>query len=61
MDIFLQLTLSGLSQGAIFALIALSLTVVYRATTIYPLSRSMRELRIYMEGIADLHGGNCGS
>ncbi|MBL94407.1 MAG: branched-chain amino acid ABC transporter permease [Magnetovibrio sp.] len=31
---FLQLTLSGLSQGAIFALIALSLTVVYRATTI---------------------------
>ena len=34
MDIFLQLTLSGLSQGAIFALIALSLTVVYRATTI---------------------------
>jgi len=34
MEIFLQLTLSGLSQGAIFALIALSLTVVYRATTI---------------------------
>ncbi len=34
MDIFLQLTISGLSQGAIFALIALSLTVVYRATTI---------------------------
>ncbi len=31
---FLQLTLSGLSQGAIYALIALSLTVVYRATTI---------------------------
>ena len=31
---FLQLTLSGLSQGAIYALIALSLTVIYRATTI---------------------------
>ena len=31
---FLQLTLSGLMQGAIYALIALSLTVVYRATTI---------------------------
>ena len=31
---FLQLTLSGLSQGAIYALIALSLTVVYKATTI---------------------------
>jgi len=31
---FLQLTLSGLSQGAIYALIALSLTVVFRATTI---------------------------
>ena len=32
--LFLQLTLSGLQQGAIYALIALSLTVVYRATTI---------------------------
>ena len=31
---FLQLTISGLSQGAIYALIGLSLTVVYRATTI---------------------------
>jgi branched-chain amino acid transport system permease protein len=31
---FLQLTLSGLSQGAIYALIALSMTVVFRATTI---------------------------
>ena len=31
---FLQLALSGLMQGAIYALIALSLTVVYRATTI---------------------------
>ncbi|BCH35753.1 branched-chain amino acid ABC transporter permease [Mesorhizobium sp. L-8-10] len=31
---FLQLTLSGASQGAIYALIALSLTVVYRSTTI---------------------------
>ena len=31
---FLQLTLSGFAQGAIYALIALSLTVVYRATTI---------------------------
>ena len=31
---FLQLTLSGLSQGAIYALIGLSLTVVYKATTI---------------------------
>ena len=31
---FVQLTLSGLSQGAIYALIGLSLTVVYRATTI---------------------------
>ena len=30
----LQLTLSGISQGAIYALIALSMTVVYRATTI---------------------------
>lgn len=30
----LQLTISGLAQGAIYALIALSLTVVYRATTI---------------------------
>jgi len=29
-----QLTISGLAQGAIYALIALSLTVVYRATTI---------------------------
>ena len=31
---FLQLTLSGIAQGAIYALIALSMTVVYRATTI---------------------------
>ncbi len=31
---FLQLTLSGFSQGAIYALIALSMTVVFRATTI---------------------------
>ncbi|MDE0727338.1 MAG: branched-chain amino acid ABC transporter permease [Alphaproteobacteria bacterium] len=31
---FLQLTLSGLSQGAIYGLIALSMTVVFRATTI---------------------------
>jgi len=31
---FLQLTVSGLAQGAIYALIALSLTVVYRATTV---------------------------
>jgi branched-chain amino acid transport system permease protein len=31
---FLQLTLSGLAQGAIYALIALSMTVVYKATTI---------------------------
>jgi branched-chain amino acid transport system permease protein len=30
----LQLTLSGVTQGALYALIALSLTVVYRATTI---------------------------
>lgn len=30
----LQLTLSGITQGALYALIALSLTVVYRATTI---------------------------
>ena len=30
----LQLTISGLSQGAIYALVALSLTVVYRSTTI---------------------------
>ena len=30
----LQLTISGIAQGAIYALIALSLTVVYRATTI---------------------------
>lgn len=30
----MQLTISGLSQGAIYALIALSLTVVFRATTI---------------------------
>lgn len=29
-----QLTLSGLSQGAIYALVALSMTLVYRATTI---------------------------
>ena len=34
MDIFFQLALSGLKEGALFALIALSLTVVYRATTI---------------------------
>lgn len=31
---FLQLTLGGLSQGAIYALVALSLTVVYRSTTV---------------------------
>jgi len=31
---FLQLSISGLSQGAIYALVALSLTVVYRSTTI---------------------------
>ena len=31
---FLQLALSGLAQGAIYALIALSMCVVYRATTI---------------------------
>ncbi len=30
----LQLTISGIAQGAIYALIALSLTVVFRATTI---------------------------
>lgn len=30
----LQLTLSGLTQGALYALIALSLTVLFRATTI---------------------------
>lgn len=30
----LQLSLSGITQGALYALIALSLTVVYRATTI---------------------------
>lgn len=30
----MQLTVSGLSQGAIYALIALSLTVVFRATTV---------------------------
>ena len=30
----LQLTLSGLAQGAIYGLIALSMTVVYRATTV---------------------------
>ncbi len=34
MTFFLQLTLSGLMLGAIYALIALSLTIVYRATTI---------------------------
>jgi len=32
--LFLQLSLSGFSQGAIYALVALSLTVVFRATTI---------------------------
>lgn len=31
---FLQLTISGMSQGAIYALVALSMTVVYRSTTI---------------------------
>lgn len=31
---FLQLVVSGISQGAIYALVALSLTLVYRATTI---------------------------
>ncbi len=31
---FLQLTLSGLAQGAIYALVALSMCVVYRATTV---------------------------
>lgn len=30
----MQLTISGMSQGAIYALVALSLTVVYRSTTI---------------------------
>ena len=30
----LQLTVSGISQGAIYALVALSMTVLYRATTI---------------------------
>lgn len=34
MYFFLQLTLSGLAQGAIYGLIALSMTVVYRATTV---------------------------
>ena len=34
MAFLLQLTLSGLMLGAIYALIALSLTIVYRATTI---------------------------
>ena len=34
MTFFLQLTLSGIMLGAIYALIALSLTIVYRATTI---------------------------
>jgi branched-chain amino acid transport system permease protein len=32
--VLLQLVLSGISQGAIYALVALSLTLVYRATTI---------------------------
>lgn len=31
---FMQLTISGISQGAIYALLALSLTVIYRSTTI---------------------------
>jgi len=31
---FLQLTVSGVAQGAIYALIALSMTVIFRATTI---------------------------
>ena len=31
---FLQLALSGLAQGAIYALVALSMCVVYRATTV---------------------------
>lgn len=31
---FMQLTIAGMSQGAIYALIALSLTVIYRSTTI---------------------------
>lgn len=30
----MQLTISGISQGAIYALLALSLTVIYRSTTI---------------------------
>lgn len=30
----MQLTLSGVSQGAIYALVALSLTIVYRGTTV---------------------------
>lgn len=31
---FMQLTLSGIAQGGLYALIALSLTVIYRSTTI---------------------------
>ena len=30
----MQLTLSGIAQGALYALVALSLTVIYRSTTI---------------------------
>jgi branched-chain amino acid transport system permease protein len=32
--LFLQLIISGIAQGAIYALVGLSLTVVYRATTV---------------------------
>lgn len=34
MDDLIQITISGLSQGAIYGLVALGLTVVYRSTTV---------------------------
>jgi branched-chain amino acid transport system permease protein len=34
LPLFFQLIISGIAQGAIYALVALSLTVVYRATTV---------------------------
>ena len=34
LDDLIQITISGLSQGAIYGLVALGLTVVYRSTTV---------------------------
>ena len=46
---FSQLILSGIAQGAIYALVALSMTVVYRATTIVNFGHGDMVIEIQVE------------